>query len=123
MIMTIMLAAFLAGCQGPITAEQMRIAQERTDWPIVWSSDRGNPYAKDGVIYIDTGYLEKKGVSHQLPYVVDHETAHLDGYWWECKGNCLLAPTIPWIGSRKICSKCRSRRNPTTGDWWKKVKK
>ncbi len=116
-ILVSIILMFLAGCGAQITDEQMRLAEESTDWPIVWSSDRGNPYAKDGVIYIEPDYLEKKGVSHQLPYVVDHESAHLDGYWWECKGSCLLAPKIPWIGTRKICNKCRSKRNPTTLDW------
>lgn len=106
----------LSSCQ--ITPQQKRRAEQSTRWPIVWQSERGNPYAKSGKIYINPHYLESRGVSHQLIYVVEHETAHLNGYWWECsKENCLLAPEIPWFGRRKICNKCLSRLKPTMRDW------
>ncbi|HEG44075.1 MAG TPA: hypothetical protein ENH94_08505 [Phycisphaerales bacterium] len=117
MTISLIVIIVISGCGTQITSRQMRTAEDATDWPIVWSSERGNPYARDGKIYIDTGYLEKKGVSHQLMYVVKHESAHLDGYWWECNRRCLMNPVIPWFGTRKICSKCRARLRPTTSDW------
>lgn len=75
-----------------------------------WTMYPTNPYAKDGVVYIDQNKLQS--MKHYEAMILKHEACHVMGLGHCEKKRCLMYWSFNvWLinfGDKKLCNECES---------------
>lgn len=114
----IIICILLAGCVNTHQLTEDQANQIATKYkikaPIVWKSDRGNPWQDGYTIFCDLKYVAKYGLSHRLEMFLQHEQGHIDGYDHCQDRKCLMWPEHNFSKTKKICGNCN---RTTAGEW------
>ncbi len=112
----IIITLLLTGCTHQLTERQADViaAKYGIKAPIVWVSERDNPWQDGYVIYCDLRWVASYGLSNRLGELLLHEEHHINGYD-HCKNpKCLMYFSYNTHGVKKLCGKCGRK---TTADW------